>query len=365
MTVSDMTDKLQHNDENRFGGELNLFDLLHTLLKRKNIIIIGVIIVMAVTAVKVFLEPDQFRSTATILPTGKTDQLAELKNLAGLGRAGNDENSSELYPTILASRTIKETVLMHEYRIDNKQTSLTEYFGTDNRDRLLDALAGITTVYTDDITGLITISVETANPGLSQDIVKSYLAELEEFNLHKRRSQAKENERYLAGQLQIINGELADAENMLEQFQFANRNWDVTGDPELQKTLNRLKREVAVKSTTFVFLQEQHEAAKLDVQKDMPIVRLLDSPSIPTMKIGPRRKLVIILSGAASLLFLSLAVVAYDSFRRQSRQSQSDALARLQKDMRESFPRSARVLRMIHRRRETAAVNNKRESVRN
>jgi len=145
-------------------------------------------------------------------------------------------------------------------------------------------LDGITNIDLNKKTGVIKISVKTRYPGLSQALLNNILAELENFNMYKRHSSAKESVRYLERELANMEKELKMAEDSLEAFQMANRNWYNTTNPGLLKILSRLKQDVEVKLKTYIFLRSQYETVRLDVQKDIPVVRILDTPSLPVLK---------------------------------------------------------------------------------
>ena len=60
--------------------------------------------------------------------------------------------------------------------------------------------------------------------------------------------------------------------------------------PELGVELIRLKREVEIQNTLFVFLTQQYEEAKIKEAKDTPTVQVLDYPKEPYQKSAPKRK---------------------------------------------------------------------------
>ena len=99
---------------------INPYDLAMVVLKRKHWVVRAVLGVMILTALVVLLIPNTYRSACTILPSGKTDKMADLKSLAGLaGFTQQDETSSELYPSIISSNTIVDAVLDETYQRAN------------------------------------------------------------------------------------------------------------------------------------------------------------------------------------------------------------------------------------------------------
>ncbi len=336
------------------GSELDIFAFLHLFLKRKNWIIAFVGTVMVITAVILLLIPNKYTSVAVILPSGAVDKMSQLKELAGISSMMmSDENSSELFPVILRSQLVSDAVLGKKYSFvhDSQPMTLTlqEYFKETNPDKLRRALARMTSIATDKKTGVITVGVETEYPAFSQQILTQYLDELESFNLHKRRSQAKEKAKYLARQLEKIKRDLEAAEDSLEHFQLANRDWASSTDPEIIKMLSRLQREVELQSKTYLFLQQEYQIAKLDAQKDVPIVRILDAPTLPIEKSGPKRRVTLLIIGMLAFFAALAFIVVWEALRRRSVEADKDSYRAFKEELHKSFPR---VMRLVERRRE-------------
>jgi uncharacterized protein involved in exopolysaccharide biosynthesis len=285
--------------------EMSWLDLPPLLWKRRLNLSLAVCIVVACTAAVTLILPNKYRSSASILPSGDVDQFSDIKSLVGLGApSAASQNSSMLFPVILESKTVRDAVANKTYTYSEdgvRQTvRLQDYLGATNPDRLRMKLARITFVSQDKKTGVISIETETKSPALSQAILQTYLDELESFNMHKRRSQAHENAVYLERQMTEKEAVLHAAEDSLEQFQKVNRGWMGTSDPELGKIVSRMQRDVDILSQAYLYLRQQYEVALFEAQKDVPIVRILDNPSLPTMKSGPRRLLIIFTAAVAA-----------------------------------------------------------------
>ena len=65
--------------------------------------------------------------------------------------------------------------------------------------------------------------------------------------------------------------------------------------PELGVELVRLKREVEIQNTLFVFLTQQYEEAKIKEAKDTPTIQILDYPQKPFQKSAPKRVIILII----------------------------------------------------------------------
>ena len=262
------------------------------------------------TAGVMVLTPTRYRSHASILPSGSRDRLSGLMDIAGQfgvgGSASADENSSALYPSILRSDLVRDGILKQQYEIvsqgNHRTIQLPEYFDTDDPTELRSSLSRTTSIGEDKKLGIIRLGVETTDPQLSQAVLSEYLTQLETYLRFKRRSQARENEIYLTDQRALRSIELAQAEDSLQQFMKVNRNWRTSSDPQLQTELARLRREAELQVKTYLLLSQQLELARLEVQKDIPIVRVLDEPSLPTRKSGPRRTFTTMLAGCLAFL---------------------------------------------------------------
>jgi len=290
--------------------EINPIEFVRLLKKKRRLIAAVAVGVMTLTAVVMVLTPNRYCSSASILPSGSRDNLSGLMDLAGqfsvVGVGAPDQNSSALYPSILRSDLVRDGVLCKRYEIGSRRgrdvVLLADYFGTADPSELRAALSGVTAIGEDKKLGIIRLAVETTTPQLSQGIASEYLTQLETYLRLKRRSQARENESYLTEQQTSRGAELERAEDSLQQFMNVNRNWNTSSDPQLQTELARWKREIERHAKTYLLLSQQLELARLEAQKDIPIVRVLDEPSLPTQKSGPRRAFTTLLTGCLALL---------------------------------------------------------------
>lgn len=148
--------------------------------------------------------------------------------------------------------------------------------------------------------------------------------------------------------------ELEQAEDSLEQFQLVNRDWAVSSDPATTKMLSRQQRDIEVKSKTYLFLRQELEIAKLDAQKDVPIVRILDQPSLPAEKSSPHRTLIMAVCGVLSLFATLFFIVVFEALKKRSAGPDKESYQTLTKDLQRTFPR---VTRLVTRRAREETVN--------
>jgi uncharacterized protein involved in exopolysaccharide biosynthesis len=188
--------------------------------------------------------------------------------------------------------------------------TLEEYIDAPNFDRAIKGLKKLVRIATDKKTGVISIAVTTKYPEFSTAIVHSYLEELDNYNINYRQSTARENMKFTANRLAEIRGELTLTEDTLRSFKGSNMNYMVSIDPQLQLELTRLQRESDIKSALYLTMSQQHEMARVDAVKDIPVVQVLDRGSVPVEKSSPRRSLLLI-GALFGSLFVSIIVTLW------------------------------------------------------
>jgi len=328
---------------------LSMFDIVSLLVRRRKPIAIAFAVVLLPTLVILLLLPNRYESTASILPSQSPDKLQQLRDVAGISLSSpSEEGSSELYPVILRSRLIKDDVLAKEYAFtandETKAITFPEYFDQTNRDKLYAALDNITTVSFDKKTGVVSLGVETRHPELSQLTLQQYIVALETYNLHSRKSKARENEKYLARELALLKSELLQSQDSLRAFQEQNRTWNENAHPWVLSELARLKRDLAVKDQSFLFLSQEYESAKLKAQMDIPIVQILDEPSLPIQKSGPYRLFILIVVGVTTALIIIPMIVIAESFRIRAALDEQVSYRRFRDDLSAAFPTANRLI---------------------
>jgi uncharacterized protein involved in exopolysaccharide biosynthesis len=304
--------------------------VLLPVLRYRRLTYILVATTMTVTLIYCLLAPNQYTATATILPSGKPDQLAQLSQLAagsladvGIGSMiQSQESSSALYPRILSSRLIGEKILGRTFLFHDRDRTanitLGDYIGAPNSDIALLELAQMVRIGLDRSTGFITLAVTTPHAELSSAIARAYLEELNNYNVNYRQSKARDNERFVTERLQQVRAELQCAEDSLRLLQQQNLNYMSAVDPTLRTELARLERDVKVKETVFLTLSEKAELARLEAVKDVPVVQVLDRGDPPQVKSAPHRS-VYLVGALVGSCFISLIVSLWLDFANRRR----------------------------------------------
>jgi hypothetical protein len=91
-------------------------------------------------------------------------------------------------------------------------------------------------------------------------------------------------------------------------------------------------------------LAQQYEMAKLETQKDIPIVRILDAPSLPTMKSGPFRRNMILMWGIVTFILLVMIIIGRHLFQQITSNDQTGDYVALRDEVNTAFPRTRHIV---------------------
>ncbi|WP_243303379.1 hypothetical protein [Geothrix oryzisoli] len=246
---------------------------------------------------------NRYTSEGRVLP-----DLKHLSNLGGLAAAGEalglgaqigGGGQDALYVDILKSRWLGDQVLdeTYTYKVrswmfgepETRATTLLGYFKEKNKDKGFKALMSVINIKRDVKTNLVTITVETRSPELSQAVVKKALTLLDQYLIEKVQTQGKAKAIYLEQRLKEAAIEFQKAEDGLARFQANNRTYSSSSDPAVRLRGQHLENDLELHKQLFSQLTYQLEQARLDEKKDVPTLSILDSGTLPIQKSGPSR----------------------------------------------------------------------------
>jgi uncharacterized protein involved in exopolysaccharide biosynthesis len=368
---------------------LSYHDILNIILFNRNSIIkITAISIVLILLILVFIYPVTYRSTVTILPPEKNNEMTSLGSLlnaqdfSGLLTTGVSSANSQLYQQILESRTASV------YVVD--KLNLEKYFHTNNVYEAADQLEkkinvevtkeGIIKLTSEISTSFFPIFSNTDSARvLAAKISNAYAEGLDRINREKLSSKAKKARVYIEGQLLTTKTKLDSVENMLMAFQKSNKAVSLPEQvsasidaaaklkaeimktevelgllepnlradnksllalknklqnlneqyskmemgsqdylvafkevPELGKKLENLLREVKIQNEVYTMLQQEYYKEKIQENKDLPTVEILDEAIPPLKAASPRIVFSTVVGGVFVFLFASLIFVAGD-----------------------------------------------------
>ena len=111
-------------------------------------------------------------------------------------------------------------------------------------------------------------------------------------------------------QIQLLKSKINEIRKQLETLESGSQSSKgnkalgvpLTQAPSLSLELVRLMREVKIQETLFELLTQQYEQYKIEETKDTPTVQILDKASPPEKKAKPKRAMMVLIAGVASLL---------------------------------------------------------------
>lgn len=324
-----------HYDETEF------FDYLEVIIKRRWLIFWGILICIISVAffTKIKERVKIYESHASIHPSEQSDYL----------KTGIDERivSQQVYPEIMESFTFRESIVKKRYKFINdgkeEEKDLIEYFNSETLENAVLNLNSIIEIETLN-QGIIDIKVSTKFPELSASIANEYINQLDIYNQERRNSNAKANLEFIEGRLEQIKKELENAEENLLDFTNKNQelllsNIEGTPNPRVSRSLpalemerDRLEREVSLKSDLFITLNSQYELAKIEAQKEIPVITVIDygkPPNSPVPSKLKRNSLIAAFIG----LFISVSLAfTMEYFKKVDAKRKEYILMELRKD---------------------------------
>jgi uncharacterized protein involved in exopolysaccharide biosynthesis len=338
--------------EDRYD-EVDLFDYIEVLVKRRWLIFFGVLVCVLTTFIYTSRLKQAYKAEATVLPAEQRDFLANL-----LGRTETVARKS-FYLDILKSVPVGKAVVekTYAYVIDGKKRTgnLMECFQIETIGRALRALEDIADFEEARTTSVITISATTASPELSAAIANEYVEQLKIYNMERRKTQTGEQLEFIKKRLAEVKKELEKAEENLTQFKERNRSLIASGElggkgissfssPQLSMELSRLQREVTIKSGLFETLTRQYELVRIEAKKEIPVIEVLNYAEPPERPVGRGRKVSLLISfvvGGFVAVFLAFFLEYLEKMRLAGRMN--FVSAELKKDRK-------RILRLLGKR---------------
>lgn len=348
------------------GGEnktVNLLDYVGVIVKWRKFIIINLLVVTILAAVVSLLLPRWYKATVSILPPKEQGTISQygavgtlLKGLSPAQRISGFGQDLGVYNylAILKSRSAMEEVI--------RKFDLIKVYGVSDNS-IETTIRGLRDNVSFEIQDedYITIDVLDKSPQRAADIANYFVEVLNNISNQLGTREARDNREFIEKRLETSKGELRDAEEALRSYQeksgvlvapeqntssvsamaelygmkakkeveLAIMERSVTKDNEALQQLKielselgkkiatfpeagiesfRLYRDVAIQQKVVEFLVPLFEQAKIDEQKDVPVILVLDKAVPPEKPFKPSRRLVVFV-GFIVGVFLSFLVI--------------------------------------------------------
>ena len=307
-------------------GGISMLRLVNIALRRLWLII-GTGGLLGVIALVTGLTSSRtWSSDATFVPQGARapSTVSSLAAQFGLGGGAAEAGQSpQFYVDLVGTREVLRGVVRSTYTVHTDTGVVTgdlvKLYGIEKKPKnnpensamrlLRDNVSASPSVKT----GVITLRATTGYPELSAQIVTSFFAQINKFNLVGRQSRATSERKFTEERLNEAQAALTIAEDNMEEFLRSNRE---SATPSLQLRRERLNRVVATRQQVYTALAQSFEQSKIEELRDTPAITVVDPPVVP-MEPNPRGT---IAKTAKSLVFGALlgAMLAFllDYFQR-------------------------------------------------
>lgn len=309
------------------------FSAFLKIIWKEKIWIVLITLLFAVGGVAyALLAREEFVSTGKILPeyqskAGGLGQFAGLASLAGIdvssaGGGGSDAVRPDLYPDVLKSTPYFLELLKIKVRTkDNKEMTFSQFYDTfvlDNdikekdtkikfpssnqyiaisyqtEKNLKDLRERISAVI-DKKTGLITVTVKLPDPVVATIITDYSMNFLTNYITNYRTEKAKRDLNFLSERLDAAKGKYYN--NQVKKAQYSDQyqlSMMKLQAADLQR--ERIESEYKISSTFYNSLLQKYEEAKLKLQQETPVIKVLEPPVVPNKRSEPKRAIVVLIA---------------------------------------------------------------------
>lgn len=290
------------------------------------------------------LTPAEFVSNARIMPEmnsatgGMFKQLASVARISGLDLSdaeGVDAVRPDLYPNVLQSTPFVLFLLDQVVaQTGGKQTTvakvLTENNGllvrwfasdreevlkrirtqagkpvelTQQQEELVAEIGKRVDARLDTRSGVITITAKMPDAHVAAAVAQRAMDYLTQYVTSYRTEKARQDLRFYAQRLSEAQKRYQTAQYQVFHYNDAHKNFVVQA-ATMEK--QRREAELTIAQTVYTELSRQFEQAKLKVQERTPVFKVLEPATVPTLRVSPKRTLMV-LAYAVAGFFLGMA----------------------------------------------------------
>jgi uncharacterized protein involved in exopolysaccharide biosynthesis len=305
---------------------LSLLGLANVVLRRRRLIISLGVAGVVLGLVLGLTSPRQYSAGATFIPQGSETSggnsgLAMAASQFGirLASGGGGTWGPPVYVELLRSRALLEPIARDTLVVaeeGGRRAAVADVLGIkgstprEREEYTIRALQGITTAIEVKPLNAVRLTVISRWPSVSVALAERLVEGVNKFNLETRKSQAAAERQFVETQATEAGAALRDAEDQLQAF--LQRNRDISGSPALAFERDRLQREVSRRQEVYTSLLQSREEAKIREVRELPVITLLERPTLPVVG-EPRKTLLKALTGgiAAAVLGVAIAFIAH------------------------------------------------------
>uniref|UniRef100_A0A7V2F6I7 Lipopolysaccharide biosynthesis protein n=1 Tax=Rhodothermus marinus TaxID=29549 RepID=A0A7V2F6I7_RHOMR len=318
------------------ADEISLLDLGVAIARQRRVIVVSVLAALVLGVVVALLMPRSYVAEAKLAPSTSPSSSGALSALRsfGLSIGGEEVVSPSVYPDIVQSPDFLLALARDTFYIaeEGRRMTLVEYYGKESwlaylnplrwlrgsaRAPVQDLYSGVIVLPTEeeyaairelrsvlsasqktgggllrDMPGVIVLRAESKDPYLSAALVERAIWHLQAAVNRIKTEKARQDLRFLEQKFAQVEAELRQAENELARFLDANRNPQTA---QLRAEMERLQRQLSFKEQLYRELQIQKTQAEIQVQKEAPVLSIVQPPVPPNEPSGMSRKVIVFL----------------------------------------------------------------------
>jgi capsular polysaccharide biosynthesis protein len=318
--------------------EIDLIALIAQLYHKRGFIVKTTALFMILGLIMAFVSPKTYKSSTTFIVQGETKGVnSSISGLAAL--AGFNLNSDSMgdippsmYPNIVGGVPFKLSLLKTKLNVSSftykeylleKQNSLastikkytlglpslilsslnspqqieaTENKGLNQLDEiefeLTESLDEMVMVDVNEKEGFITLSVLDQNPKYAAIVAKKALELLQNTITTFKTENAKRLLKYVSKQYELKKLEYQTVQKELAEFKDQNKNISTA---VFESNLQKIQTRYDLVYSVYLELSRQLEQAKLQVNKDIPNISVIEPVYVPNKRESPKRGLILVI----------------------------------------------------------------------
>ena len=308
--------------------ETDLLLLWRFIWRQRRVLIIAVSVMIIVALVWVWRAPRIYTATVTILPSEDSDNVDVLSKLTMMtgGLIAGGGAHEDLYGEIILSRAVLSQLINKRWRYGGREdVSLYEIFGVLDQEsepgepeerKLEKALRErCISFHRDRNTGFMSVEVRVpGDPDFCSQFANALARQLDDYNKSYKSARAREQRVFIEQQLRVSERRLEAAQDSLTRFMEHNRNF--ADSPVLSEKATQLRRIVDAQAAVWTDLMKQYEMARIEENKHLSSLNILDRAVPPLKPSSPRVRLSLFLA----ILFGLSVGVAIGIYREQGHQ---------------------------------------------
>jgi uncharacterized protein involved in exopolysaccharide biosynthesis len=309
---------------------VDALSLLTPLLEKRRQIIVWSVALAVLVGVIALLMPLKYKAELSLTPVVNNKSSTALGGFAALAGATLN-NGYQLTPTrmveLLKSRTVLAGVGMSRVTPSKPETVIDRLLGEkytrNDEEEVEKKLERLLSVGSSKETGTISVSVFHRDSALARVIAERVVDSASQIFVRTSKAQAQQLRIAQEGRVESARSELAQAEERLRQFRFANRATPPFSAAAID--LQRLNRDIQMAEQVYTQAITDQQAAYARELEATPTVVVQDPlpPILP--KLRKQIPMKVAITGIVSFVLISIAVLLIDLTKRRLSRTDSES----------------------------------------